>query len=78
MTVNRQSTHVDGHIPLCTHALNLHVLKHIGRPMSGLFNSNVDVDKRLFREKQGIIHGRQGSPPHPQGLKYFMEARSVI
>ena len=37
--VNRQSTHVDGHILLCTHVPNLHVPKHIGRPMSGLFRS---------------------------------------
>ena len=36
-TVNRQSTHVDGHILICTHGPNLYVPKHIGRPMSGLF-----------------------------------------
>ena len=37
MTVNRQSTHGAGHIPICTHGPNIYVPKHIGRPMSGLF-----------------------------------------
>ena len=36
-TVNRQRTQGAGHIPICTHVPNLHVPKHIGRPMSGLF-----------------------------------------
>ena len=34
-TVNRQSTHGAGHIPICTHGSKSYVPKHIGRPMSG-------------------------------------------
>ena len=46
----RQSTRGTGHIPICTHGPNLHLLKHIGRPMSGLF-----TQKLIYKfQKRGL------------------------
>ena len=51
--INRQSTHGAGHIPICTHGPNLHVPKHIGRPMSGLFYNGPlkNFGKKMVRKK---------------------------
>ena len=38
LLIDKAHTVLDtGHIPICAHGPNLHVPKHIGRPMSGLF-----------------------------------------